>query len=95
MYKLCQSEKSYQRQRELELGLLQLMLKQDYADITVSQLCEYMDIPRKSFYRYFASKDGVLYALIDHTIVDYFEIPLPGGESRGSALSDLGLYFVF
>lgn len=95
MYKLCQSEKSYQRQRELERGLLKLMLKRDYADITVSEFCDFMDIPRKSFYRYFASKDGALYALIDHTIADFFETPLPATKSRGSALSDLDVYFIF
>lgn len=95
MYKICQTEQSSHRQRELEKGLLQLMLKRNYEDITVSDLCEHMQIPRKSFYRYFTSKDGALYALIDHTLADFFQIPLAGNKTRGNALGDLDLFFVF
>lgn len=71
MYKQCQTERSGARQRELEQGLLQVMLKKTYDEISVSDLCEEMGVPRKSFYRYFTSKDGALYALIDHTLMDY------------------------
>ena len=71
MYKLCKTEQSALRQRELEQGLLALMLQHRYEDITVSDLCEYLQIPRKSFYRYFSSKEGALYALIDHTMLEY------------------------
>ena len=95
MYKLCQTEQSYKRQRELETGLLQLMLRRNYEDISVSDLCEYMQIPRKSFYRYFASKDGALYALIDHTLADFYQMPIPAKKIRGNAVGDLDLYFVF
>jgi AcrR family transcriptional regulator len=96
MYKLCQTEKSYQRQREMEQGLLQLMLKRDYAGISVSDLCEYMQIPRKSFYRYFSSKDGALYALIDHRMSDFFQMPQPANSSfKSGAVGDLELFFVY
>jgi AcrR family transcriptional regulator len=95
MYKICQTEQSSQRQRELEKGLLQLMLRKNYEDISVSDLCEYMQIPRKSFYRYFTSKDGALYALIDHTLADFFQMPLNEKKTRGTAVGDLDLYFVF
>lgn len=71
MYKQCQSDKSAARQRELEQGLLQMMLKKHYDEISVSDLCQELGIPRKSFYRYFSSKDGALYALIDHALMDY------------------------
>ena len=60
MYKICQTEQSTRRQRELEQGLLRLMLHKNYEDISVSDLCDHMQIPRKSFYRYFSSKDGAL-----------------------------------
>ena len=95
MYKSCQSEQASKRQRELEQGLLQLMLKRNYEDISVSELCDHLQIPRKAFYRYFSSKDGALYALIDHTLADFFEIPTAPGKARGTALGDLDLYFVF
>lgn len=71
MYKKCITEQSALRQRELETGLLTAMTTQLYEDITISSLCEDLDIPRKCFYRYFSSKDGALYALIDHTLMDF------------------------
>ena len=95
MYKLCKNDKSQQRQRELEQGLLRAMLHRQYEDISVSDLCEHMQIPRKSFYRYFSSKDGALYALIDHTLADFFQMPLNEKKTRGTAIGDLDLYFLF
>lgn len=71
MYKLCKTEQSARRQRELEQGLLAAMSNHHYEQITVSDLCDQMHIPRKSFYRYFSSKDGALHALIDHTLLEY------------------------
>ena len=71
MYKLCKTERSANRQRQLEEGLLTAMETTRYDDISVSDLCEQMDIPRKSFYRYFDSKDGALQALIDHTLMEF------------------------
>ena len=93
MYKICQTEQSSKRQRELEQGLLQLMLKRRYEDISVMDLCAYLQSPRKSFYRYFSSKDGALYALLDHTMMD-FEFSEKHGLS-GSAPGELDRYFLF
>ena len=95
MYKICQTEQSTRRQRELEQGLLQLMLHKNYEDISVSDLCDHMQIPRKSFYRYFSSKDGALYSLIDHTLADFFQMPVPDKKNRGNAMGDLDLFFAF
>jgi len=96
MYKICRTEQSSRRQRELEQGLLELMGKRRFEDITVSDLCEHMQIPRKSFYRYFSGKDGALYALIDHTLAGFFEMPQPEREAKqGSAVGDLDLYFLY
>jgi len=93
MYKRCITEQSAQRQRELEAGLLAAMKTQQYEDITVSSLCDAMNIPRKSFYRYFSSKDGALYALIDHTMMDFtgefFSDKLP------ATIDTLERYFIF
>lgn len=77
MYKLCRTDLSARRQRELEQGLLDAMKCQRYEDISVSDLCLHLQIPRKCFYRYFDSKDGALHALIDHTLMEY-------GEWRGA-----------
>ena len=71
MYKRCQTEQSAARQRQLERGLLDAMCRQHYDEICISDLCDKLEIPRKSFYRYFSSKDGALHALVDHTLMDF------------------------
>ena len=71
MYKLCKTEESSKRQRDIEAKLLSLMSVSNYDDISVSDLCDSMKMPRKAFYRYFDNKDGALHALIDHTLMDF------------------------
>lgn len=96
MYKLCKTEQSAMRQRELEQGLLAAMSTHQYEEISVSDLCDHMGIPRKSFYRYFSSKDGALHALIDHTLLDYESFPAvkKSGE-KWSFQKDLERFFLF
>lgn len=95
MYKNCQTEQSSSRQRQLENGLLELMLRKQYEDISVSDLCAYMQIPRKSFYRYFSGKDGALYALIDHTLSDILRVTSPAYSHLGAAMPELNQFFLF
>ena len=71
MYKKCQSEQADLRQRRLEQGLLDIMGRKAYDEISVSDLCAEMGVPRKTFYRYFSGKDGALHALIDHVLMDF------------------------
>lgn len=77
MYKHCSTEESTLRQRQFEQCLLELMQQIPYSQITISDLCEQMNLSRKSFYRYFSSKDGCLYALIDHSIMEFSSAYLP------------------
>ncbi len=86
MYKQCRTEQSAARQRELMEGLLEAMLQQHYDEITVSSLCDQMQIPRKSFYRYFSSKEGALDALIDHTLLDSESFTAERLREKDSAL---------
>ena len=96
MYKLCRTEQSAKRQRELELGLQKLMLSRRYEDISVSDLCDRMQVPRKSFYRYFSSKDGCLFALLDHSMMEFFQTTGSiEGLIPGTQIGDLDRYFVF
>ncbi len=95
MYKLCKSEQSAARQRKLEEGLLAAMQTSRYDEINVSELCQRMEIPRKSFYRYFSGKDGALHALIDHTLMEYeTDTGLQTQQSR-SLIGDLEHFFAF
>jgi len=96
MYKLCKTEQSAARQRQLELGLLEAMLVRQYDEISISDLCSQLNIPRKSFYRYFSNKDGALMALLDHTLMEFVESPQPAsGKAAGSPLGDLERFFLF
>ena len=78
MYKYCATEESVRRQRQLESCLQELMLTENYSQITISHICDRAGVSRKSFYRYFSSKDGCLYALLDHAIFDGASVYLPG-----------------
>ena len=96
MYKLCKTEQSASRQRQLEKKLEELMNLRRYEEISVSDFCAYAGIPRKAFYRYFSSKDGALYALLDHTMLEYefFRSPyIPGGVM--DMQQELGSFFRF
>lgn len=96
MYKLCKTEQSANRQRQLEQGLLQAMLTRHYDEISVSDLCAQLQIPRKAFYRYFDGKEGALHALLDHTLMAYESFPLvySEGEKR-TLLRELEQFFLF
>jgi AcrR family transcriptional regulator len=94
MYKLCKTESAARRQRQLEDGLLSAMLSQRYEDIAISDLCDQLSIPRKSFYRYFASKDGALHALIDHRLLEC-EMQNMGSGERGESTLNIPHFFLF
>lgn len=83
MYKICHTEESSRRQRQLEQGLLDALQSMSYGKITLTDLCRRMQIPRKTFYRYFPTKDDCLLALIDHTLSDCNTVALTGWEGDG------------
>ncbi len=96
MYKICKTEQSARRQQEIEEGLLTLMLTKRYEEITVSDLCKKLSLPRKSFYRYFGSKEDVLFGLLDRRLMGYEtqNSSDSAAASRGIVL-DLNWFFEF
>ena len=54
------------RQEWIESGLLELMAQNRYEDLTVTDLCRYLSMPRRSFYRYFRDLEDVLDSALDH-----------------------------
>lgn len=80
MYKICYTEESTRRQRALEQGFLEAMSRQPYKDITLIALCRQLNVPRKSFYKYFPTKQDCLLALIDHTLIDCNNVALAGWD---------------
>jgi AcrR family transcriptional regulator len=95
MYKLCKTEQSTKRQREIEDGLLSLLEKKHYDSITITELCEKCNMPRKAFYRYFDSKDGALYALIEHTYLTYSGFTPEGSKKKRTLREEMNEFFSF
>ena len=96
MYKMCKSEQSANRQRELEQQLLSMMKTTRFDEISVSDICIHANIPRKSFYRYFSGKEGALHALIDHTLLDLENFPYAGGPMNSNIYrNELVRFFQF
>ena len=82
MYKYCSTEESAARQAQLEQCLLALMQTLPYSRITIVDICQKANISRKSFYRYFGSKEDCLNAVLDRAITQCAAHSLPEqGES--------------
>jgi len=96
MYKLCKTEQSAKRQREIEMTLMRLMQTKRFDDVSVSEICDEMKMPRKAFYRYFDSRDGALNALIDHTLHRFSDYSLATSVTEHRSLTrELESYFIF
>lgn len=70
MYSHCVSEKSAAQQRQFEAALQELMKERLFEEISISELCRYTGLSRKTFYRLYEAKADVVYAMIDHAILD-------------------------
>lgn len=70
MYARIVSEKSLAQQRKFEAALQELMKDKLFEEISISELCRYTGLSRKTFYRLYESKADVVYAMIDHTLLD-------------------------
>lgn len=96
MYKLCKTEKSASRQQMLESGLLAAMISKPYEEISVSDLCDRLSIPRKAFYRYFSGKEGALLSLIDHTLMTFHAFHPASAPTTGrTPHAELTRFFLF
>ena len=93
MYKICKTERSIKRQIEVETALYELLKKKDYEDITVTELCISVNMPRKAFYRYFDEKSDVLNSLLDRTMLRYGS--LFNNDKRHSYKKELESFFKF
>lgn len=94
MYKICHTEESSRRQRELEQRLLDVLGSQTYDKITLTELCRQLQVPRKTFYRYFPTKEDCPLALIDHSLSDCNEMAL-GDWDGSTALNEQMLLHFF
>ena len=68
MYKNCKTDISAQRQKHIAQCLLNMIAKENYEDITITELCQRAGVPRNTFYRYFANKEAVLRYLLEDSL---------------------------
>lgn len=73
MIKICRTERSAQRQRQIVDALYELLKQKSFEAITVTELCEKLNMPRKAFYRYFDSLEAALEGLVELTLATYHE----------------------
>lgn len=95
MYRQCTTNRTISRQRELEAGVLEVLLYRHFENLSVVDLCDHLKIPRKAFYRYFSSKEGALYALIDHTLMDALDNFIQLKDAAASPTETLTAFFNF
>ena len=96
MFKLCKTEESARRQREIETSLFALMHTKHYDDISITELCLRLNMPRKAFYRYFDSKDDAIRAFLLHTLSEYRGFDMSEEEMKNRSLRrELEMYFSF
>ncbi len=93
MYKKCKTLQSAQRQQHIIETLISLMQTNTYDEISVSTLCEHAEIPRKTFYRYFDSKEDLLQATLDSLRVNVS--PICFSQKAPQCGYDRGLRTVF
>lgn len=60
MAKICTTDRSIARQKRIANALCALMQEKHYHDINITEICDRAEVPRRSFYRYFADKDDIL-----------------------------------
>ncbi len=96
MYKSCKTEKSAQRQSEIENRFIKLLSQKHFDEITVSEICRELDIPRKAFYRYFETKESILKAATDHILLSYESYSKNTKESsKRTVTNELTAFFEF
>lgn len=94
MYKQCRTEQSARRQREFIHTLVEMMSGCPFEEITVAGICTRMGLPRKTFYRYFDTKEDLLQAMVDLLTVSYQTYALRR-RPDAAAEEDLELFFSF
>ena len=57
----------------ISLALYRLMLKKDYDEITVKEICERAGVSRMSFYRYYNMKDDIFIDYCDERFEEFYD----------------------
>lgn len=72
MAEICHTEYGMKKKEQMERSLLDLMRRQPYSEITVTDICREAAIPRRTFYHYYESKESVLDSVVEGTMQQCF-----------------------
>ena len=79
----------------LRTALLVLMEEKPLEEISITELCERMQMPRKAFYRYFDSRDGALLGLVEHTLGTFQGYGVSARTPSRSLTAEMEQFFIF
>lgn len=78
----------------ISLALYALMLKTDYDNITVKDICERAGVSRMSFYRYFNKKDDIFIDYCDSRFEEFYEKMLKSNVQKPTDFTLAMFYFI-
>ena len=87
------TDRANRRQAELEESLLALLQERDYAQLTVTDICRQANIPRRTFYHYFNSKEDILDSVVENRMLSCNLTAMFDFESGVEAVSQSYLRF--
>ena len=57
----------------IQLAFYQLLLRKDFDDISIKEICDKAGVSRMSFYRYYSTKEDVFIVFCDETFDSFFQ----------------------
>lgn len=70
MSKQCTTERTSQRQRQIGDAFVELLQSAKFHEVSVSDICARIPMPRRSFYRYFDCREDLLETVLDNALCD-------------------------
>ncbi|MEA4890269.1 MAG: TetR/AcrR family transcriptional regulator [Clostridiaceae bacterium] len=71
MYATNDNLQAIESRNRITEAMLSLMKRDDYKNITITQICQEAQIVRQTYYRNFDSKDDIIKLYLDHMIQQY------------------------
>ena len=93
MARQAKTDCALQRRQLFEDSFLHLLRTRRYSEISVKEICDHAAIPRRTFYHYFESKEDLLDAVIESTMLPSFLAAMFEFDSGHQALHESFIRF--
>ena len=89
-----QRDRTNLTKRLISLALYELLLKHDFDNVTISDICRKAGVSRMSFYRYYTTKDDIFIDFSDERFAEFFNDVV---RYRTPSLEEflLGMFYYF